>query len=59
MKVAAEGDALCAGGICQCPSYVDGLGKEVVQAEFRRQIQFFVEAGVDFVIAEVSLLVGI
>ena len=52
-KVAAEGDALVAGGICQCPTYTAGEGKEAVQREFRRQINFFVEEGVDFLIAEV------
>ena len=29
-KVAAEGDALTLGGICQCPSYLSGAGKDKV-----------------------------
>ena len=52
-KVAAEGDALVLGGISQCPSYLDNLGKAKVQNEFRKQIQVFVEAGLDFLLCEV------
>ena len=51
--VAAEGDALTLGGVCQCPSYLSGAPKETVQQEFRKQIDVFVEAGVDFLLAEV------
>ena len=52
-KVAAEGDALTLGGISQCPSYLDKLGKAKVQNEFRKQIHVFVEAGLDFLLCEV------
>ena len=52
-KVAAEGDALTLGGICQCPSYLSGAGKEKVQEEFRKQCQVFVEHGLDFLLCEV------
>ena len=54
-EVANEGDALVAGNICQTPSYMSGLGKEVVQNEFRKQIEVFVKNDVDFLIGEVSL----
>jgi len=51
-KVAAEGDALVLGGISQCPSYLDHLGKAKVQHEFRKQVRVFVEAGLDFLLCE-------
>lgn len=55
-QVAAEGDALVLGGISQCPTYLTGAGKEVVQAEFRKQIEVFVEADLDFLLCEVISL---
>ncbi|KAF0289766.1 Betaine--homocysteine S-methyltransferase 1 [Amphibalanus amphitrite] len=51
-EVAAEGDALVAGGISQTPSYLSGLGKKATQAEFKKQVDVFVENKVDFLIAE-------
>merc|ERR1712227_820738 len=33
------GDALVLGGICQCPSYLSGMDKEQVQAQYRKQIK--------------------
>ena len=51
-QVAAEGDALTLGGICQCPSYLSGIGKEAVQQEFKKQIQVFVETDLDFLLCE-------
>jgi len=51
-KVADEGGALTLGGICQCPTYLSNVGKEAVQEEFRKQIQVFVEAGLDFLLCE-------
>ena len=54
-EVADEGDALVAGNICPTPSYMSGLGKEVVQKEFQRQVDVFVKNDVDFLIGEVSL----
>lgn len=51
-KVADEGNALTLGGICQCPSYLSGIGKEAVKQEFRKQIKVFVEAGLDFLLCE-------
>ena len=57
-EVAAEGDALVLGGISQCPTYLSGGTKEAVQAEFRKQIRFFVEEGLDFLLCEVNKLVG-
>eukprot|EP00662_Eupelagonemidae_sp_cell21_P026346 gene26346-2139_t len=44
--------ALVAGGICQCPAYRSGLGKESVQGEFKKQIDCFVKNNVDFIICE-------
>ena len=55
-EVAAEGDALVLGGISQCPTYLSGGSKESVQAEFRKQIKFFVEEGLDFLLCEVNSL---
>ena len=57
-KVADEGDALTLGGICQCPTYLSGVGKEAVQEEFRKQIKVFVEAGLDFLLCEVTVCHG-
>ena len=54
-EVANEGDALVAGNICETPSYLSGLGKEVVQNEFQQQIDVFVKNDVDFLIGEVNL----
>ena len=53
-EVAAEGDALVAGGISQTPSYLSGAGKEAVQAQFKTQIDEFVKNKVDFLVCEVS-----
>ena len=53
-QVAAEGDALTLGGICQCPTYLSGVGKDKVQAEFRKQIQVFVDTDLDFLLCEVT-----
>ena len=53
-EVAAEGDALVAGGISQTPSYLSGAGKEAVQAQFKIQLDEFVKNKVDFIICEVS-----
>ena len=55
-QVAAEGDALTLGGICQCPTYLSGVGKDKVQAEFRKQIQVFVDTDLDFLLCEVTNL---
>ena len=54
-KVADETGGLTLGGICQCPTYLSGAGKEAVQEEFRKQINVFVEAGLDFLLCEVTL----
>ena len=52
-KIAKEGDALVAGGVSQTPSYLAGKGKEVCQAEFKKQLDIFIKNNVDFMIAEV------
>jgi len=51
-QVAAENGALTLGGICQCPTYLSGVGKEKVQEEFRKQIQVFVDTDLDFLLCE-------
>lgn len=51
-EVANEGNALVLGGICQCPSYLSGKGKESVQEEFRKQIEVFIKNNVDFLLCE-------
>jgi len=51
-EVAKEGDALVLGGISQTPSYLSGLGKAHVQAEFQKQIQVFVDNKMDFLLCE-------
>ena len=58
-EVANEGNALVLGGICQTPSFLSGAGKEAVQNEFRKQIDVFVASGVDFLLCEVRVGVGI
>jgi len=50
--VAREGDALVLGGVCQTPTYLSGVGKEAVIAEFQKQLQVFVDNKVDFLLAE-------
>ena len=52
-EVANEGDALVAGGLSQCPTYLSGEPKEKVQAEFKIQLDDFVKNKVDFLICEV------
>ena len=51
-EVANEGNGLIAGGVCQTPTYLSGLGKAKVQEEFRKQTEVFKANGVDFMIAE-------
>jgi len=51
-QVAAEGDALTLGGICQCPTYLSGAGKDKVQEEFRKQIKVFIDTDLDFLLCE-------
>lgn len=51
-EVADEFGCLVAGGICQCPAYLNGDGKEAVQAQFRKQLDVFKANKVDFMIAE-------
>ena len=57
--MANEGDALVAGNFCQTPSYMSGLGKEVVQQEFKKQVDVFVKNDVDFLLGEVIFSVEI
>jgi betaine-homocysteine S-methyltransferase len=60
-EVAAEGDALVAGNICNTWSYdlkdPDGSGA-VVRAQYEEQLGWAVDEGVDFVIAETNDYVG-
>ena len=36
-KVADEGDALTLGGICQCPTYLSGVGKGLSKKSFENR----------------------
>ena len=60
-EIAAEGDALVAGNICNTWSYdpadPDGSGA-VVRAQYEEQLGWAVEEGIDFVIAETYDHVG-
>nr|CAD7445276.1 unnamed protein product [Timema bartmani] len=51
-RVAAEGDALVAGGLSQTPTYLSNKGKSVVQEEFKKQVDVFVQEEIDFLICE-------
>ena len=42
------------GSVSQCPSYLAGKGKAEVQAEYKKQISFFIAEGLDFLICEVT-----
>ena len=57
-QVAAEGDALTLGGVCQTPSYLSAQSKETVQEEFRKQMNVFVENKMDFILCEVRSCCG-
>jgi betaine-homocysteine S-methyltransferase len=60
-EIAAEGGALVAGNICNTWSYdpLDPVGSgEVVRAQYREQLGWASEEGVDFVIAETNDYVG-
>ena len=57
-QVAAEGDALTLGGVCQTPSYLSAQSKQVVQEEFRKQMNVFVENKMDFILCEVRTYCG-
>ena len=58
LQVADEGGALTLGGLSQCPTYLSGMSKADVQKEFKKQIDVFVSEGLDFLLCEVSLLLG-
>ena len=53
-KVAAEGDALVAGNICNTNVFLphDAESKKASRAMFEEQVAWAMEAGVDFIIAE-------
>ena len=60
-EIAAEGDALVAGNICNTWSYDPADPRrsgDVVRAQYREQLGWAVEEGVDLVIAETNDLVG-
>lgn len=52
-EVAKEGNALVAGGVSQTPTYLSGIGKAAVQAQFKLQLDEFVKNKADFIICEV------
>lgn len=51
-EVAEEGDALVAGGMCQTPTYLSGIGKEATQKMFQVQLDAFIAEDADFLICE-------
>ncbi|XP_071440868.1 betaine--homocysteine S-methyltransferase 1-like [Hetaerina americana] len=51
-EVAAEGDALVAGGLSQTPTYLSAKGKKEVQADFQKQVKVFLDNSLDFLICE-------
>merc|ERR1719189_2814914 len=51
-QVSNEYGGLTAGGICQTPTYLSGLGEAKTKDEFRKQTEIFLENDVDFIIAE-------
>jgi len=60
-EIAAEGDALVAGNICNTWSYDPAdpvTSGKVVRAQYEEQLGWAVEEGVDFVIAETNDFVG-
>jgi betaine-homocysteine S-methyltransferase len=60
-EIAAEGGALVAGNICNTWSYDPQAPKEsgaVVREQYREQLGWAVEEGIDFVIAETNDFVG-
>jgi len=52
LEVATEYGGLVAGGICQTPTYLSGIGKKAVQEQFSKQLQVFITNNVDFLICE-------
>jgi betaine-homocysteine S-methyltransferase len=60
-EIAAEGDALVAGNICNTWCYdpdSPGTSGEVVRAQYREQLGWAAEEGVDFVISETNDFLG-
>jgi betaine-homocysteine S-methyltransferase len=51
-EVASEHGGLVAGGICQTPTYLSGIGKAAVQDQLQKQLEVFVKNDVDFLICE-------
>jgi len=51
-QVSNEFGGLTAGGICQTPTYLSGMGEQKTKDEFRKQTDIFLEQDVDFIIAE-------
>ncbi|ELU05417.1 hypothetical protein CAPTEDRAFT_177589 [Capitella teleta] len=51
-EVAAEGNAITLGGLCQTPTYLSGKGKKATQEVFLKQAKVFVDNGMDFLLCE-------
>jgi len=56
-EVANEGNALVAGGLTQTPTYLSGLGKQLVQQEFQKQVDIFIKNKVDFLVCELFIYI--
>jgi len=57
-EVANEGDALVAGGVCQTPSYLSCKSEKEVKAILKKQLDVFIKKDVDFLIAEVEIILN-
>lgn len=55
-EVAAEGNAITLGGLCQTPTYLSGKGKKATQEVFLKQAKVFVDNGMDFLLCEVCIV---
>jgi betaine-homocysteine S-methyltransferase len=51
-EVADEGGALFLGGVCQTPTYLNGIGKEATKEVFRKQMKVFHDEKVDLIMCE-------
>ena len=59
-EAASEGDdVLVAGGVSRTDLYLNGKGKEASQRQFEKQLNYYVEHDMDFVVAEVRLRHGV
>ncbi|XP_019629987.1 PREDICTED: betaine--homocysteine S-methyltransferase 1-like [Branchiostoma belcheri] len=51
-EVSGAADVLLCGAVSPTPSYLDGKGKTVVQQEYSKQLEAFIQHDLDFLLAE-------